>query len=174
MPIFLYFICGMPARAWLAKRCHVRTWDLNGRTPGCRSGTCALNRCATGRPPNSGFLYQFLPLECKCHEGRVLACFVHQSPQCLEQLIDERWVQNWNPEKGSEDLGSVWASVVSNPGPLTRPPQEQLAPPPTTGPEVKPLPQNEGVRMSSVVPSEVRRGMTWILKDNCRSYKCYY
>ena len=27
MPIFLYFICGTPATAWCAKRCHVRTQD---------------------------------------------------------------------------------------------------------------------------------------------------
>ena len=33
VPIFLYFICGMPTTAWLAKRCHVCTWDLNRRTP---------------------------------------------------------------------------------------------------------------------------------------------
>ena len=29
------------------KWCHVRTWDLNRRTPGRRSGMCELNRCAT-------------------------------------------------------------------------------------------------------------------------------
>ena len=51
MPIFLYFICGMPTTAWLAERCHVCTWDLNWQTPGRRSRTCALNRCATGPAP---------------------------------------------------------------------------------------------------------------------------
>ncbi|XP_070109978.1 carnitine O-palmitoyltransferase 1, muscle isoform isoform X5 [Equus przewalskii] len=29
VPIFLYFICGTPTTAWLAKRCHVRTQDPN-------------------------------------------------------------------------------------------------------------------------------------------------
>ena len=47
----LYFICGMPTTAWLAKRCHVRTWDPNRRTPGHQSGTCTLNCCATGTAP---------------------------------------------------------------------------------------------------------------------------
>uniref|UniRef100_A0A9L0JRQ5 Uncharacterized protein n=1 Tax=Equus asinus TaxID=9793 RepID=A0A9L0JRQ5_EQUAS len=37
MPIFLYCICGTPTTAWLAKRCHDRTWDPNRRTPGHRS-----------------------------------------------------------------------------------------------------------------------------------------
>ena len=36
MPIFLYFICGTPTTAWLAKRCHIRTQDLNRRTLGRR------------------------------------------------------------------------------------------------------------------------------------------
>ncbi|XP_070421534.1 membrane-anchored junction protein isoform X2 [Equus przewalskii] len=48
VPIFLYFICGTPATAWLAKRCHVRTQDPNQRTPGRRRRTCELNHCATG------------------------------------------------------------------------------------------------------------------------------
>ena len=47
MPIFLYFICGMHATAWLDKRCRVRTWDSNWWTPGCWSGMCTLNCCTT-------------------------------------------------------------------------------------------------------------------------------
>ena len=47
VPIFLYFICGMPATAWLAKGRRVCTEDLNHRTLGRRSGTCELNCCAT-------------------------------------------------------------------------------------------------------------------------------
>uniref|UniRef100_A0A9L0JZL0 KRAB domain-containing protein n=1 Tax=Equus asinus TaxID=9793 RepID=A0A9L0JZL0_EQUAS len=35
VPIFLYFICGTPATAWLVKQCHVDTWDLNRQTPAC-------------------------------------------------------------------------------------------------------------------------------------------
>ena len=34
MPIFLYFICGTPTTAWLAKRCPVSTQDPNRRTAG--------------------------------------------------------------------------------------------------------------------------------------------
>ena len=41
----------MPTIAWFAKWCHVCSWGPNRRTPGCRSGTCALNRCATGPAP---------------------------------------------------------------------------------------------------------------------------
>src|SRR3712207_4915916 len=33
MPILLYFICGMPTTAWLAKWCHVRIQDPNRRSP---------------------------------------------------------------------------------------------------------------------------------------------
>ena len=47
MPMFLYFICGTPATAWLAKWYHVCTQDPNQWTPGRRSRTCELNRCAT-------------------------------------------------------------------------------------------------------------------------------
>ena len=37
-----------------AKRCHVRTWDLNGRTPGRREAECAhLTAVPLGRPPKS-------------------------------------------------------------------------------------------------------------------------
>ena len=56
MPIFLYFICGTPATAWLfAKRCHVCTWDLNRPTPGRRSRACELNHCATRPAPEDSF-----------------------------------------------------------------------------------------------------------------------
>uniref|UniRef100_A0A9L0SE50 COX assembly mitochondrial protein n=1 Tax=Equus caballus TaxID=9796 RepID=A0A9L0SE50_HORSE len=55
VPIFLYFIYGTPTTAWLDKRCHVRTRDLNRRTPGRQSGTCKLNHCATGWAPNQAF-----------------------------------------------------------------------------------------------------------------------
>ena len=39
--------------ACLVKWCHVHTQDPNRRTPGCRRGTCELNRWATGRPLHS-------------------------------------------------------------------------------------------------------------------------
>ena len=51
VPIFLYFICGAPARAWLAKWRHVCTRDLNWWTLGRQSRTCELNRCATVPAP---------------------------------------------------------------------------------------------------------------------------
>ena len=51
MPIFFYFICGTPTTAWLAKRCHVCTQDLNQQTPGRQSWTCALNHYATWLAP---------------------------------------------------------------------------------------------------------------------------
>ena len=47
LPIFLYFICGTSATAWLAQRCHVCPWDPNRRTPGRPSRTCAFTCCAT-------------------------------------------------------------------------------------------------------------------------------
>ena len=58
VPIFLYFICGMPTTAWRAKRCHIRTRDLNQWTPGRWSGTWELNCCAT-------CWLQYLPLKLK-------------------------------------------------------------------------------------------------------------
>ena len=57
MPIFLHFICGTPATAWLTKQCHVHTQDPNQRTPGCQSGMWTFNCCATGPVPESAFLY---------------------------------------------------------------------------------------------------------------------
>ena len=65
MPIFLYFICGMLATAWLAKWCHVHTRDLNWRKPGCGSRTCELNCCATGLALKSHF-YLFFILSINC------------------------------------------------------------------------------------------------------------
>ena len=55
VPIFLYFICGMPTTAWGAKRCHVPTRDPNRRTPGHQSRRCALNCCANGPAPHWDF-----------------------------------------------------------------------------------------------------------------------
>ena len=51
VPIFLHFICGTLATAWLVKQCHVGTCDPNGRTPGSQSRTCALNCYATRPAP---------------------------------------------------------------------------------------------------------------------------
>ena len=48
VPILLYFMCGMPTTAWLAKWCHVHTQDPKRRTPGRQSAMCELNHCATG------------------------------------------------------------------------------------------------------------------------------
>ena len=48
MPIFLYFICGMPATAWLGKQCHVHTWDPNWQTPAAKAEGA---HCATGPAP---------------------------------------------------------------------------------------------------------------------------
>ena len=56
VPIFLYFLCGMPTTAWLDELCHVRTGDLNRQTPGRQRGTCELNRCATGPAPQFCFV----------------------------------------------------------------------------------------------------------------------
>ena len=51
MPIFLYFICGMPTTAWRAKGCHVRTQDPNQRTPGRREAERVnLTAVLPGRP----------------------------------------------------------------------------------------------------------------------------
>ena len=51
MPIFLYFIRGTPATAWLATPCHVHTQDLNQRTPGRRDVECAnLTAVPPGQP----------------------------------------------------------------------------------------------------------------------------
>ena len=43
------------ATAWLAKRCHVRTRDLNRRTPGRQNRTWELNHCTTGSVPEGIF-----------------------------------------------------------------------------------------------------------------------
>ena len=51
VPIFLYFICGTPITARLAKWCHVCTGDLNWQTLDHQSRMCALNCCTTGPSP---------------------------------------------------------------------------------------------------------------------------
>ena len=61
MPIFLYFICGMPTTAWLDKRCHVCTRDLNQRSPGHQSGMCKLNCCSTVPAPWVRVLLKICP-----------------------------------------------------------------------------------------------------------------
>ena len=55
VPILLYFICGTPTTAWLAKQCHVGARDPNQRTLGRQSGTCTLNCWATRRAPKDIF-----------------------------------------------------------------------------------------------------------------------
>ena len=57
MAIFLYFICGTPATAWLAKWCHVCARDPNWQTPGCRSETGALKCCAARLAQRKFFSY---------------------------------------------------------------------------------------------------------------------
>ena len=59
MPIFLYFICGTPTTAWLAKRCHVHTQDPNRQTPGCQGGRAHLIDVPPGSPCQSIFICQF-------------------------------------------------------------------------------------------------------------------
>ena len=50
VPIFLYFICGTPATAWLDKRCHVHTQDPNLRTLGCEAEREHLTSASLGWP----------------------------------------------------------------------------------------------------------------------------
>src|SRR3712207_5367483 len=51
VPIFLYFICGTPTKARLAKRCYVHTRDPNQRTPGCQEAERAnLTAAPLGQP----------------------------------------------------------------------------------------------------------------------------
>ena len=59
MPIFIYFICGMPTTAWRAKRCHVRTRDSNRWTPGHREAECANFTTAPLGQPLDAFLSKF-------------------------------------------------------------------------------------------------------------------
>ena len=50
VPIFLYFLCGLPITAWCAKWCHVHTGDPNWRIPGHQSGCANLTAAPPGRP----------------------------------------------------------------------------------------------------------------------------
>ena len=80
MPIFLYFICGTPNTAWLAKRCHVCTWDPNWQTLGCQSRTCEPNHWAGPRSFYSDKL-----------------CLFFNSQQILEEgweVTRTQWVSN--------------------------------------------------------------------------------
>ena len=53
--IFLCFICGTPATAWLDKWCHVRTQDLNWGTLHCPSRAVSLTTTPPGGPLGQGF-----------------------------------------------------------------------------------------------------------------------
>ena len=57
VPIFLYFIRGMPATARLDEQCVGPHLDLNQRTLGCQSGACELNHCATGPATHFAVLF---------------------------------------------------------------------------------------------------------------------
>ena len=50
LPIFLYFTCGMSTTAWLAKRCHVRTRNLNQRNPAAEVERVNLTAAPPGQP----------------------------------------------------------------------------------------------------------------------------
>ena len=52
VPIFLYFVCGTPATAWL-EGCEGHTWDLNQWTLGCQSGVHELNHYTTRPAPKN-------------------------------------------------------------------------------------------------------------------------
>src|SRR3712207_299831 len=81
VPIFLYFICGTPTTAWLDKRCHVHTRDPNQRTPGCQSGTCELNRCATRLASKVVFICWLMSNPSGCL-GSCLSTQHHPDPLC--------------------------------------------------------------------------------------------
>ena len=63
---FLYFTCRTPTTAWLAKRCHARTWDPNRLTPGCRE---AEHTNLTAAPLGQAqFLLIFKNIELQIHK----------------------------------------------------------------------------------------------------------
>ena len=73
MPIFLYFIRGMPTTAWLfAKRCHVRTQDPNWQTLGHQEAECA-NLTTVPAPSMSILARMFYP---------------HHHPQGIQQHLN--------------------------------------------------------------------------------------
>ena len=47
------------ATAWFDKQCHVRTWDLNQRSPGHWSKMCKLNHCATRASPENLVIFMW-------------------------------------------------------------------------------------------------------------------
>ena len=51
VPIFLYFVCGMPPHHGLTHRMEVCAWDLNPQTLGHQSRACELNHYATRPAP---------------------------------------------------------------------------------------------------------------------------
>lgn len=65
--LFFFFVCGAPTTAWLAKQCHVCTWDLNRRTPGRREAEGANLTTAPPGRPLLGFYVRVVPpyLTCK-------------------------------------------------------------------------------------------------------------
>ena len=56
VPIFLDFLCGTPATAWLDKRYTGPSQDLTQRTPGHWRGARKLNHCTTRQAPGLTFV----------------------------------------------------------------------------------------------------------------------
>src|SRR3712207_5546967 len=59
VPIFLYFICGMPATARLDKQCHVCTWDPNQQTRVAKAERAHLTAAPLGWPQVAFFFFFF-------------------------------------------------------------------------------------------------------------------
>ena len=60
VPFFLYFICGTPTTAWLAKWRHVRTRDLNRRPWAAETEGTNITAVPLGRPPKKdSFIFSF-------------------------------------------------------------------------------------------------------------------
>ena len=120
MPILLYFIYGAPTTGWRAKRYHVRTQDLNRRTPDRQRGTCALNCCTTGPAPLFCFKITVVWGTCREHHSEyplnVLSCL----------------------KPRAEDItGSRQLSCPSREWGVSR--DSPVLPPNILGPQVKPL-----------------------------------
>ena len=127
----------MPATAWLAKWCHVRTWDPNQRTLGRQSRTCTLNRCATRPAPELTFFLPFLG-----HKEKQRICEARGRSVLLPVEVG---CSNGNL---SSSLSITWDVAAFSSGQLS--PNSHSVPTPVPkawcGPKVPPREPREGYR----------------------------
>ena len=109
MPIFLYFICGMPATSWLDKQCVGLCLGSKLATPGSWSGAREINHYATRPSPKLHFWdknYVYANLHRKKYKWRKKQLLPPRTIKHLSMVF----VSNWGTVSQAvpEDPQTAW------------------------------------------------------------------